>query len=181
MSCCIDSGRAKSSKSRDAGKGCSSSCSDSGQAAVEAAFLLPLILIVMLLLLQPTIFLYNRAVMNAAASEGCRLLATAPSARNQGEKHIGFIKRRLGAVPPLDIFHVHAPCSWAITFEGDESSSEVSVKIENKIKPVPLVGSLWSVGLDRDGSGYIKQTVEVSSKALPLWASPATPSDWGLR
>ena len=49
---------------------------ESGQATVEAAFLIPVLLVALLLLMQPGILLYDRLVMNAAASEACRLLAT---------------------------------------------------------------------------------------------------------
>ena len=49
---------------------------ESGQATVEAAFLLPVLFVGLLLLMQPGILLYDRLVMQAAASEGCRLLAT---------------------------------------------------------------------------------------------------------
>lgn len=52
------------------------SCSESGQSTVEAAVLLPVLFVVFGLLLQPAILLYNRCIMNAAAAEGCRLVAT---------------------------------------------------------------------------------------------------------
>lgn len=53
---------------------------ESGQATVEAAFLLPVLFVWLLLLMQPGILLYDRLVMQAAASEGCRLLATKTAA-----------------------------------------------------------------------------------------------------
>ena len=53
---------------------------ESGQATVEAAFLLPVLFVGLLLLMQPGILLYDRLVMQAAASEGCRLLATKTAA-----------------------------------------------------------------------------------------------------
>ena len=42
---------------------------ESGQATVEAAFLLPVLFVGLLLLMQPGILLYDRLVMQAAASE----------------------------------------------------------------------------------------------------------------
>lgn len=54
---------------------------DSGQAAVECAFLIPVVLLLLLFLIQPGIILYNHTVMKAAASEGCRLLSTKPMPR----------------------------------------------------------------------------------------------------
>ena len=43
---------------------------------MEGAFAIPLVFLLLLLLLQPGILLYDRMVMNAAAAEGCRMLAT---------------------------------------------------------------------------------------------------------
>ena len=50
-----------------------------GQSTVEGAFLIPVILLLLMLLIQPGILLYNRVVMQSAASEGCRLISTRSS------------------------------------------------------------------------------------------------------
>ena len=70
-----------------------------GQATVEAALLIPALLISLLLLIQPGILLYTRMVMEGAAAEGCRVLATASSLEENTETVEGFIKRRLASVP----------------------------------------------------------------------------------
>ena len=46
------------------------------QATIEAAFAIPLLGVLLLMLLQPGIVLYDKIVMEHAAAEGCRLLAT---------------------------------------------------------------------------------------------------------
>ena len=46
-----------------------------GQATVEAAFLIPVLFTVLLLSVQPGMVLYDRMVMQAAASDACRLAA----------------------------------------------------------------------------------------------------------
>ena len=51
---------------------------ESGQATVEAAFLLPVLFVGLLLLMQPGILLYDRLVMQAAASEGCGRIFLSP-------------------------------------------------------------------------------------------------------
>ena len=53
---------------------------EGGQATVEAAFALPIALLLVLLLVQPGILLYDRIVMQGAAAEACRLLATTDEA-----------------------------------------------------------------------------------------------------
>ena len=87
---------------------------ESGQATVEAAFLLPVLFVGLLLLMQPGILLYDRLVMQAAASEGCRLLATKTAAAgDMAESCEAFVRHRLGAIPPVSCFHVHeGACSW---------------------------------------------------------------------
>jgi hypothetical protein len=153
-----------------------------GQATVEAAILLPVLLLTMLILCQPAILLYNRIVMENAASESCRLLATrADVGTYSADKYEGFVKRRLGSIPPLDIFHVHTGAkAWDIELSGGETSSEVSVRITNKVKPLPLIG--WGaefLGL-LDAQGYFVQTVEVRMPTQPswVWNSGSSPADW---
>ena len=150
-----------------------------GQTTVEAAYLIPILLLLILLLLQPMILLYNRMVMENAAAEGCRLLATATS---QGayshEKHEGYIKRRLAAIPPIDIFHLHTgTCSYEITMEGDESSAEVSVTIVNRLKPLPLLG--WGAGLlgMTDAQENLVQEVRVAMPTQPNWVAGSGGND----
>lgn len=70
-----------------------------GQATVEAALLIPALLISLLLLIQPGILLYTRMVMEGAAAEGCRVLATASSLEENTATVEDFVKRRLASVP----------------------------------------------------------------------------------
>lgn len=150
-----------------------------GQTTVEAAFLIPVLLLLVLLLLQPMILLYNRMVMENAAAEGCRLLATAtPQGAYSQDKHEGYIKRRLAAIPPVDIFHVHAGgCTWEIEMDGDEHSEEVSVRIVNRVQPLPLLG--WGanfLGLT-DADDHLVQEVRVTLPTQAGWVSGSGGND----
>lgn len=119
-----------------------------GQATVEAALLIPAILISLLLLIQPGILLYTRMVMEGAAAEGCRVLATASSLEEDTATVEDFVKRRLASVPQQENFHVHDPvCSWQIDLSGNEASEEVAVSISTEVKPLPL----FDFGLDALG------------------------------
>lgn len=73
-----------------------------GQASVEAALLLPTILLLLALLMQPACLLYTRCVMEGAAVEVARLAATA----REGLDVRPFALRRLAAVPEVSVFHV---------------------------------------------------------------------------
>ena len=70
---------------------------DRAQSTVEAAFLLPTFLTLILLALQPVCLLYTRAVMESAAAETARLMTTTTVEDDDDLKE--FTRRRLAAVP----------------------------------------------------------------------------------
>ncbi|MDR1013576.1 MAG: pilus assembly protein [Coriobacteriales bacterium] len=158
-------------------------CSSRGQGTVEAAVFIPLMFLLILMLCQPGILLYNRMVMENAAYEGCRLLATKTvQGSYSDERYEEYIRRRLAAIPPVDIFHVRGVTrSWKIEQRGDENAAVVSVRIVNKVRPLPLLG--WGAELLGmcDARGYLTQEVEASAPSQPEWAHDAgagTPQDW---
>lgn len=156
--------------------------SEAGQATVEAAFALPVLMLMILLLVQPAIVLYDRMVMQAAAAEGCRLLATAQVEGATLDRCEDYVRRRLSSVPQQDCFHVHGDdCSWDIQLESD-SEAGVLVRIENELKPLPLLdGASALLGLTNE-RGNLSIAVEVSMPAQPAWVasseSGASPSAW---
>ncbi len=146
-------------------------CRLSGQATVEGAFLIPLILILLMLLIQPGILLYDRLVMQSAAAEGCRLLATRPAGTYGAQEAFeGSVLRHLGSVPEQENFHVHeSGCSWKVTFEGNETSERVSVSIENQVKPLPFFDfGARALGLT-NGNGNFSQKVQVAQPVKSSW------------
>jgi len=155
-----------------------------GQASVEAAFLIPIVFLMLLLLIQPGIILYDRMVMQAAASEGCRLLATKTDAAGASEeKYESYILRRLGSIPPQDNFHIHgSACSWDIELVGSENTAFVEVTIRNKVKPLPLLDSGAKLLGLLDESGLLTIEVSVSMPTQPYWVSESAqgldPRSW---
>lgn len=155
-----------------------------GQSTVEAAFMLPMLFALMLLLLQPGILLYDRMVMQAAATEGCRLLATASSESGvDAERCQAYVRHRLGSIPPVDIFHVHsAGCSWAIDLQGDETADQVAVSISTQVKPLPLIGVAAALLGMGNGQGNFEVSVHATQPTQPAWVATVsegrTPSAW---
>ena len=157
---------------------------EAGQSTVEAAFLIPVVFCVLLLLIQPGIVLYDRMVMQAAATDACRLLMTkTDAAGDMSESVDAFIRHRLGSIPPVDCFHVHGgECSWEIETEGDERSDHVRVAISGRVKPLPLldIGTALVGSLNDDGT--LTVSVERSRQSQPEWVSEAvqgaSPQDW---
>jgi len=155
---------------------------EDGQATVEAAFVLPILFVVLLVLLQPGIIFYDRMVMHAAAAEGCRTLATQTSASGfDAQACEELVKRHLGAIPPHELFHHHdGGCSWEIECAGDENSQQVSVSIKQRIKLLPLLdvtGALFGI---TDGQGYFSMEVQESASTKDAWLRDAggDPGSW---
>ncbi|MDD6288617.1 MAG: TadE/TadG family type IV pilus assembly protein [Eggerthellales bacterium] len=140
-----------------------------GQSTVEAAVMIPLLFGGMLMLLQPGILLYDRVVMEGAAAEGCRVLATASG--GQSDQVRAYVKRRLGAIPPQSSFHLHeGSCSWQIDLTGDESSDRVVVEVKTKARPLPLLDfGLGLLGI-LDGDGCLTVRVRVEQPTQPSWS-----------
>lgn len=147
-----------------------SPCSEeSGQASVEAAALLPVTMLVLGMLLQPTLMLYTRAVMQQAAAEGARVLATRePGGVADDEACRAYVRRRLSAVPDLGAFHVGGSDGWEIALSGDASGGEVSVEVEGRMRPLPLVGVLAGLLGEVEGECVVLR-VCVRERVRPDW------------
>lgn len=148
-----------------------------GQASVEAALFLPTIMLLLALLLQPAFLLYTRAVMQQAASEGLRVLATR---EKQGaateEACVSYVRRRLGAVPNAEAFHVGGANGWEVSCEGDASCEQVSVEVTGRLRPLPLVGVLAAALGEADGELVVVR-VRVTERARPEWLEGSY-ADW---
>lgn len=155
-----------------------------GQATVEAAVLLPVLFIGLLLLVQPGILLYDRMVMQQAAAEGCRLLATKTSAAGDMQASCeAYLRHRLSAVPPVGCFHVHdGGCTWKIVFDGDESSQVVRVTVGTQVRPLPLLDAAGALlGIVNDaGNFYLEVSAEMQVQPDWLASSEAgsDPAGW---
>lgn len=146
--------------------------SEAGQATVEAAFALPIIMVLLLLLIQPAILLYDRIIMQSAATEACRLLAT--TAQTERSTVEAFLRRRLSAVPEQDLFHRHSDgCTWSIEMLGSESTATASVFLGNEVRPVPLIDAGATLLGLTNARGNLEIFVEVTLPTQPDWVSGA--------
>ena len=127
-------------------------CEDRAQSTVEAAFLLPTFLTLILLALQPVCLLYTRAVMESAAAETARLMTTTTVEDDDDLKE--FTRRRLAAVPNVSIFHA-----------GGVSS----VSVAGEVKPLPVIGAFARAMGSAGEGGYVELKVDVSYRSRPEW------------
>ena len=118
-------------------------------------------MLLLALLLQPAFLLYTRSVMQQAAAEGARALAT----REVGSAGEAYVKRRLRAVPDVAAFHTG---EWEIELSGDSTSREVRVGVEGRLCPLPLLGVLAQMLGEPDGDEVVLR-VEATGGARPDW------------
>ena len=142
-------------------------CEDRAQSTVEAAFLLPTFLTLILLALQPVCLLYTRAVMESAAAETARLLTTTTVEDDDDLKE--FTCRRLAAVPNVSIFHAGGPLSWDIELGRAGAGGTSSVSVAGEVKPLPVIGAFVQAMGSAGEGGYVELKVDVSYRSRPEW------------
>ncbi|MGI6230054.1 MAG: TadE/TadG family type IV pilus assembly protein [Tractidigestivibacter sp.] len=123
-----------------------------GQATVEAAALIPVMMVVLALLMQPAMLLYTRSVMSGAAAEAARLASTA-SVDERDELCRSYVLRRLEAVPSVSCFHAGGKEDWQVS--TSVSGSSIRIEIVGHVRPLPLMGALAQAFSERDEQGIV--------------------------
>ena len=144
-----------------------------GQATVEAAFVIPVALFALGLLLQPGMLFFDKCVMASAASEACRLAATSSNSA-QVE---AFVQRRLRAIPNANPFK-DPSCDFQIDVASDWSGG-VQVRIRCYSRPLPLLGVAAGIVATKVQGGLACIEVSASSQVLPSWLEGSSGSPWG--
>ena len=134
-----------------------------GQSSVEAAVLIPSVMLLLALLMQPVCMAYTRCVMQSAACGAARVLATA-----QGNDDLarGYALRRLKAVPEVPVFHVGGSSDWDVALSS--SGQAVSVEITGHARPLPLMGMVAGAFGRSDDSGVVL-SARVEERMRPEW------------
>lgn len=126
--------------------------------------LLPTVLALLALLVQPVCVLYTRSVMWEAAAETARAVACARSM----DACRSYALRRLDAVPEVSVFHVGGRDDWqvGVSRSGDRRMSQV--EIVGHLRPLPVLGDAACAFMERDGTGVVLR-VGVSEQTRPAW------------
>lgn len=145
-----------------------------GQSTVEAAVLLPSVMLLLALLLQPACLLYTRMVMRSAASECARTLATAASGDEEACKR--FVLRRLKAVPEVSVFHVGGESDWDVSLSYAEGGQTVTVSVVGHLRPLPLMG-VTARAFGKSEGNLVVLEAEVTERVRPAWFGGSY-ADW---
>ncbi len=133
-----------------------------GQATVEAAVILPALMLTIALLVQPICLSYTRSIMRAAAAEGIRAAATSYGGELGPCRR--YVFRRLRAVPEVPLFHVGGHSDWDVSIE--RTASHVAVRVAGHARPLPLMGVLMGALGRCDDTGVVLE-VTVSEDVQP--------------
>lgn len=144
----------------------------SGQASVEAAALLPALLFVVGMLVQPVCVGYTRMVMRSAAAEGVRLLTTNPSQ----DDCRSYVVRRLRAVPNSSLFHAGGEESWEIEASAPSGGGDATVSIAGCVRPLPVTGAFVRL-MGSDAGGEVLLRASASANLRPSWLEGSY-GDW---
>lgn len=137
----------------------------SGQASVEAALLIPVVLVLLALLVQPACVLYTRSVMASTAAELTRLAATS---RGTADDARAYALRRLAAVPDVPVFHEGGPDAWDVEVEGLGGEGRATASVAGEVRPLPLLGAIVAA-LGTTGEGVVELRVEVTREVRASW------------
>ncbi|MDO4404757.1 MAG: pilus assembly protein [Atopobiaceae bacterium] len=126
--------------------------------------ILPSVMLLLALLLQPVCLSYTRAIMRGAAGECARAAVTAYGGDTSACE--AYALRRLRAVPQIPLFHVGGEGDWQLDIS--RSSSHVSVTITGHARPLPLMGAMASLLSKCDDVGVVLR-VSVDEDTRASW------------
>ena len=126
--------------------------------------MLPVLMVLFALLMQPVCVFYTRMLMRHAASETARVLATS------GDEGVcrSFALRRLRAVPEASVFHVGGSDDWEVNLSRSGDAQTCEVTIAGHLRPMPLLGVVAGAMGTRDAQG-LRVEVRVCERLRPQW------------
>ncbi len=131
---------------------------------MEAAVLLPTLMLLLAMLVQPVCLGYTRTIMAHVAAETLRVMATSPDEANARN----YALRRLRAVPEASLFHVGADRDWQVQVGREDEGRVAVATIVGHVRPLPFFGALVSAFGERDGQGVVLR-VQVRGNVRPAW------------
>jgi hypothetical protein len=123
---------------------------DSGQALAELPYVILLCCVLILLIVQPVVFLYTQMALGQIASGIGRIVATEDTAPS-GSKEVlirAYAADKLEGLPGGKAFRV--PGTLRVEVKGSARSERIEVKVSVKQEPLPLMGLLLGAGFSQD-------------------------------
>jgi len=134
---------------------------EKGQSLAELPYVVLLTCLLVLMLIQPVIFLYTQMALGQVASGICRIVATEDSTLSGSKETLirSYATDKLEGLPKGDAFRV--PGTLRVDVSGNAKSERIEVTVSVKQKPLPLVGFLFTAATGTKAGADI----EVSGRA----------------
>lgn len=129
--------------------------------------MLPAILLVVGLLVQPVTLAYSSMVMESTAAEMVRVL-TSRRGDMDDDQVLAYGRRRLKAIPEVPLFHSGGEDDWEVRCEGAEGDGHAQVTIRGHCQPLPVLGILPALMGSMDDKGLVLE-VTVGEQVRPSW------------
>jgi len=129
--------------------------------------MLPALMFVLALMLEPACLLYTTCVMRSAAAEGLRATQTGMDGPGE-EACVDYVRRRLAAIPEVAPFHVGGEGDWEVSVSGGGTSTTARVEIAGHARPLPLFAAVTEAFAETDDTGIVLK-VEVEQEVRPDW------------
>jgi len=153
---------------------------DSGQALVEAPFVIPIVCILVLMLVQPVATLYTKMVLGQTAAGICRIVATEDTVPSGSRERLikAYAADKLEGLPSGRIFRV--PGTLEVDVQGNAQSDLITVTVSVKQQPLPLMGLL--VGAGRAGQLEVSGSASTRGARLGVEGNPrSAPQSYGSK
>ena len=139
--------------------------SEKGQALVELPWIILFSCVLVLMMLQPMVFLCTQMALGQIASGVARIAATEETALTGSREVLirAYAADKLEGLPRGSAFRV--PGTLRVDVKGNAQSERIEVEVSVRQRPLPLMGILLGAGINQD--------VTVSGKAVTRGAHTA--------
>jgi hypothetical protein len=121
---------------------------EDGQALVEVPYAVLLSCLLVLLAVQPVIFLYTQMTLSQIATGIGRIAATEEASPSESRERLirSYAADKLEGLPKGKAFRI--PGTLQIEIEGNAQSERIEVVVSLMQEPLPVVGLLFAAGRD---------------------------------
>ena len=132
--------------------------SEKGQALAELPYVVLVSCLLILMMLQPAVFLYTQMALGQIASGVARIAATEETTLTSSKERLirSYVADKLEGLPKGSAFRI--PGTLRVDVKGNAYSERIEVEVRVDQKPLPLMGPLMGVG--------VNESVTVTGKAV---------------
>ena len=122
--------------------------SEKGQALAELPYVVLVSCLLILMMLQPAVFLYTQMALGQIASGVARIAATEEATLTSSKERLirSYVADKLEGLPKGSAFRI--PGTLRVDVKGNAYSERIEVEVRVDQKPLPLLAPLMGVGVN---------------------------------